>query len=92
MGLRIDCGEGVDVICAICGRDARYKAKNGWSVCGYHRVTTYGDPRHKAMLNGAHARKLTWFHGPDRALAILLGQDEATNVDIEAWRGLGTWT
>lgn len=35
------------------------------------------------------AQRLTWAHGPDRALAILLGQDEKTNADIESWRNLG---
>lgn len=35
-------------------------------------------------------RRLSWAHGEARAASIIAGQDEATNIDIAAWRGLGS--
>lgn len=33
--------------------------------------------------------RLEWAHGPQKALAIGLGQDPATNEDVRRWKALG---
>ena len=35
------------------------------------------------------AERLAWVHGPERAVRIMSGKDEATNEDIRKWRALG---
>lgn len=37
----------------------------------------------------AFVMRLQWLHGPERAGAILAGQDDATERDIARWRLLG---
>lgn len=32
--------------------------------------------------------RLTWAHGRERASAIMLGEDDATNEDLASWRRL----
>jgi hypothetical protein len=36
-----------------------------------------------------HERRLSDFHGPERAALILAGNDPASNADLAAWRALG---
>lgn len=33
--------------------------------------------------------RLAWAHGAERAVSITLGEDEATEADITAWRTMG---
>lgn len=34
-------------------------------------------------------RRLLWLYGPERAQAIISGQDHATQADLASWRSLG---
>ena len=52
--------------------------------------TGKGSPRDAAhnWEDFTHQR-LWWLYGPDRAYAILKGNDHATNCDLDAWARLG---
>jgi hypothetical protein len=83
--------------CFICGRPAqsvRFGADA--PTCGFHRLSSLaGEAKRVHVLAGRlepdamHARRLTAFHGSERAELILAGRDPETNADIAAWRALG---
>ena len=50
-------------------------------------ATPHGEPGHDWQ---AHTfDRLRWAHGENRARAIAMGIDPATNADLKAWRELG---
>jgi hypothetical protein len=51
--------------------------------------TKEDEAERQAIIRRTYHNRLLFQKGPERALAIIEGRDEAFNADLAAWRSLG---
>lgn len=79
--------------CFVCGGRGRHLFQGEWLCLDHWWAPEWRDKVRRQNVHQAQlerlGQQLAWLYGPDLAAAILRGEDEATNVDLAAWRSLG---